>query len=486
MAIPEDELVEELERMNPWWHGNMPRDGLPKFRRTAWQEVRKWIADPPFKMAALILGPRRVGKSTLMKQQIAQLLDDGVNPKKILYADFEEPVLKLAGFKRVLNAWQEACSPAEGREFLFLDEIQLVDDWGSRIKRQVDSRPDRRIVFSGSAIPLNYRKRQSGLGRWHEIHVGAMSFYEFVLFRQVVPDIPSINSLEELFSCNRTRFAELKATAAACKDLFQEYITHGGYPELAFIEDLRTVRNFIKLEVIQRSLTRDITDEFSENSYFHLQAMFRYFCKNNGGILNQSKLGNRFELNPVQTKLHLDALRSSQHIDRLIGTIQGKGMFNAREKIYVTDHAVALAMYEAGAYVLRDRTTAGFAVECMAFNHINQLSKSSMGPVCYWKDRTRKREVDFTLVMEDETVPIEIKYSKAIDLQSDLRGLVELHDSKGFSKGYLVTDSVEDIGPAEPISHMGKPEGKVMRIPALLFCYWLGMFDHRGDLSMRL
>lgn len=486
MAIPEDELVEELRGMNPWWYGNMLPDELSQFRRTAWQEVREWITDPPFNMAVLILGPRRVGKSTLMQQQIGQLLKDGVNPKKILYADFEEPILKLAGFRRVIKAWKEICSPAEGKEYLFLDEMQLVDDWGSKIKRQVDSQPNRQIVFSGSAIPLDFTDKQSGVGRWHEVPVGAMSFYEFLRFRKVVPIIPPIDTLEHLFSYNSSHFMELKSAAGAYKDLFLEYLTHGGFPELAAMRDLLTVRRFVRDEVIKRTLTREITDEYSENSYYKLHALFRYFCKNNGGILNQRKLGDLYDLTPVQTKMHLDALLSSQHIDRLAGSIQGKGMFNARNKIYVSDHAVALAMSEKGVNVLTERNIAGYAIECMVFNHLNQLRKKSLAPMCYWKARARNQEVDFAVIADDATIPIEVKYRKEIDVRSEFKGLDELHVSRGFSKGYIVTESVEDIGPAEPINHIDKPEGKIMKVPALLFCYWLGTFAHRGDLEMRL
>ncbi len=470
--------------MNPWWRENMLPDNLPGFRRAAWQEVRDWVSDPPFRMAVLVVGPRRVGKSTLMMQQIRQLLEDGVNPRKILYADFEDPVLKLAGFRRVLKSWKEISSPAEGREHLFLDEIQLVDDWGSRIKRQVDSQPNRQIMFSASAFPLSFKNRQSGVGRWHEVFMGPMSFFEFLRFRQAGPAIPQVDSLAELFTWRRPRFAELKSEAAACMDMFRDYIVRGGYPELADMADLQSLRRFARNELARRTLTRDISDEYSGNSHFHLQAVFRHLCKNNGGALDRRELAKSCGLSPASAKQHLEALLSTQHASRLAGTIQGRGMFNARHRMYVSDHAVALAVTEGGADALLRRDAAWNAVRCMAFGHIDQLRKNSLAPMCYWKDASGRHEVDFVLMGIDEPVPVAVRRGKESGSQPDLRGLAGLHAHRGFSRGYVVTDSADDIGPAETIGHSSKPEGRIMKVPALLFCYWLGA--HSDQLETRL
>ena len=46
---------------------------------------------------AVLSGARRVGKTTILYQIINHLIDNGVNPRNIFYATFDNPVLKMAG-----------------------------------------------------------------------------------------------------------------------------------------------------------------------------------------------------------------------------------------------------------------------------------------------------------------------------------------------------------------------------------------------------
>ncbi len=153
MMVAKEELVAVLGQFNPWWHGE-GMASLPTWRRAAFREVYRWVNAPPVARALLISGARQVGKTTLMLQAIQVLLDGGVPAANILYATFDHPVLKLAGVDTLLEAWREREPRAEVPEFVFLDEAQFIRDWGTWIKHQVDFRRDRRIVFTGSAVPL--------------------------------------------------------------------------------------------------------------------------------------------------------------------------------------------------------------------------------------------------------------------------------------------------------------------------------------------
>ena len=123
-----------------------------------------------------LAGPRRVGKTTVLLQYINELLEQGVDPRKILYANFDYSELRLVGFRKLLEIWKETHAFEGGPEYLLLDEMQYVYNWGSEIKIQYDTYKQRKIVFTGSAIPLSYKGKESGVGRWVQIHMGTMSF----------------------------------------------------------------------------------------------------------------------------------------------------------------------------------------------------------------------------------------------------------------------------------------------------------------------
>lgn len=483
MAIPTEHLLRILNLLNPWWFGNGMGEDPPQFRRQAWNEVREWITEPPQKMAVHILGPRRVGKSVLVLQQIQQLLKDGVNPKKILYVSFDKPVLRLAGFDKVIRAWEESFSTTEGTEYLFLDEMQRVDNWGSEIKHMVDHMPNKRIVFTGSAILLSFRNKESGVGRWHDIRMGTMSFFEFLRLKNISPDIPALNGLTDLFAFNSLDLEKIRRSASACRDAFSEYLAIGGFPGLGQ-NDIKHAHKYIQDQVIDRSLSKDLANEYSALKYEQLRPMFDRLGASNGGILNMEHLRDYLGLKKTAASLHLEALQSSQLVEKLPGTVQGEGLCKARPKVYTTDHATALAVNLDGKDILRLPNLAGHTAECMVFNHILNLAKNDNTTFYYWKDEARRNEVDFVVRLDFKTtIPIEVKFRNHIDYRDDLKGLRRYYASNDFSRGYMVTSELSDFGPIDSLVSVGRQEGKLIKVPALLFCYWLGSFQDRGELA---
>lgn len=168
MEISKDELVGVLAQFNPWWRGEAILD-LPSWQRSAFRELNQWLTSPPTHRALCLSGARQVGKTTLLLQQIESLLRAGVPAANILYATFDHPILKLAGINNVMQAWREREPGVDGNEFVLLDEAQFIRDLGTWVKHQVDFNIQRRIVFTGFAMPLIDKAPESGVGRWHTI-----------------------------------------------------------------------------------------------------------------------------------------------------------------------------------------------------------------------------------------------------------------------------------------------------------------------------
>ncbi len=80
-------------------------------------------------------GPRQVGKTTFLKQLIRKLLQDGHNPQNIFYFSTDLVANEKELFSLIHNYIQFA---PQGKRFIFLDEITIVDRWEYAIKHVVD------------------------------------------------------------------------------------------------------------------------------------------------------------------------------------------------------------------------------------------------------------------------------------------------------------------------------------------------------------
>lgn len=91
------ELYGVLQQANPWWSTGLLPVKPPSLKRHAFNEVLQCILHPELRRFAILSGARRVGKTTVMRQVIEHLLQQGVPADNILYISFDNPVFKLSG-----------------------------------------------------------------------------------------------------------------------------------------------------------------------------------------------------------------------------------------------------------------------------------------------------------------------------------------------------------------------------------------------------
>ncbi len=74
-------------------------------------------------------------------------------------------------------------------------------------------------------------------------------------------------------------------------------------------------------------------------------------------------------------------------------------------------------------------------------------------------------------------VPFEVKYSRSLVQESDLKGLRLLCQEKEIPRGYVITREISDFGVVEL---PGKVAASILKIPAPLACYWLSRSEGRS------
>lgn len=161
-----------------------------------------------------LVGPRGVGKSTMLLQYIKQNLDT----KDTLYVSADS--LYFAEHKLVDLADRFV---KMGGKHLFIDEIHKYEGWSRELKQIYDSYDDLQIVISGSSI-LDIYKGMADLSRRMPIYeMQGLSFREYLrLFHSI--DVP-VYSLKDIL----THKAVISGVEHPLP-LFHDYLKRGYYP----------------------------------------------------------------------------------------------------------------------------------------------------------------------------------------------------------------------------------------------------------------
>lgn len=184
-----------------------------------------------------LIGPRGVGKTTLVLQYIKQNL----KPADTLYVTTED-------FYFVDNKLTDLADRfvKYGGKYLFIDEIHKYKDWSKELKLIYDYHKDLKVVFTGSSV-LDIKKGASDLSRRAVVYnMQGLSFREYLkLFHNIST---KIYSLEDVLA-HRVVESELQLPLP----LFADYLKQGYYP-FALEDDFEIRMN----QVINQTLENDI------------------------------------------------------------------------------------------------------------------------------------------------------------------------------------------------------------------------------------
>ncbi len=240
-------LLNLFIRDNPWWKAVDNIDSDPDLIRLGRASVRFAHAIPfDFDVDAVfsLRGPRQVGKSTLLKRAIHDLLRDrAVPPRCVLYTDVEGAGLTThVRLRNALSAyitWARTAEPTDRRLYLFLDEVTGVKDWGVAIRAlfREGSLTNVTVVVSGSHALDVARGGETAPGRRGERVIAQPDWILMPLaFRDYLAahDSSLVAALPTLDLFNPRQAYEAAAEIQLHQDvisaLFNRYLLTGGYP----------------------------------------------------------------------------------------------------------------------------------------------------------------------------------------------------------------------------------------------------------------
>lgn len=220
-------------------------------------EIIRELAEPArFNLVEIITGMRRSGKTFYLYQKMRELLEKGVLSEQLFYFDFADdrlaPLASNTMDAVIEEFWRQAPKAREEGCYLFLDEVQEMENWQGVCQRLAEHEKVT-LVITGSSSKLSSEEIATKFrGRSHSHEMLPLSFREFCLFQGVEEG-------------RLTESSTSPQTQTLLEGLFDRYLVEGGFPGVQGrlkedrIEILQSyVRDVVARDVAERLGREDI------------------------------------------------------------------------------------------------------------------------------------------------------------------------------------------------------------------------------------
>lgn len=442
----------------------MDADTLALHPRTYLDPVRQLLQEPGLRRAVVLLGPRRVGKTILIRHLIAELLKQAVPAQRIAYVEMDHPLLHGQSLEALIRQIEEAAPEGEGMRYLFFDEIQSHKDWEKHLKPLVDHRTDLKILVSGSAAAaLKRQSTESGAGRFTDFLLPPLTFSEYLRLRQepaaILEEEPGFYTLTDIRRLNAQ---------------FAEYVNYGGYPELALSPTVRgNPERFVKSDIVDKVLLRDLPQLYGIKDIQELNALFTLLAFNTAEEVSFEQISQRSGVGKQTIQKYIEYLEAAFLIKRVFRVDQdGKRYQRERNfKVYLSNSAMYTGLFGARS---PDDPEFGHQVETALF--AQRFHEDARLNYARWG--TDDCEVDLVESSQARKpiAALEIKWSdKFADRPEGLKGLMKFVRNNQLKVAWATTRSV--------IRQQNIDGSEIRQWPAAALAFHYGVRAVRGRLD---
>jgi len=343
------------------------------------EKIRGFMNQP--ELIKIITGLRRSGKSVMLELIQMELRTKGVSQSNILTFNFEDMGLQELKDPKILHDHLKAkIKGIKGQVYLFLDEIQEVNNWETCINSlRVNSNVD--IYITGSNAKMLVGEYATLLaGRYVEIRIYPFSFMEFnTAITEKTPDLP-------------------------VTEIFKLYLKQGGLPFLANMGLTETDAKQYLRDIYASVVIKDIMKRNSFRDVDLLDRIIMYVLANTGKTFSATSIAKYFknEKRTVGAETILNYLKACEEaylftkISRF--DVPGKKILSVNEKYYVADHGLREAVY---GYNERDIELVLENIICLEL--LRRGYKVTVG-------RIDNKEIDFIGKRDSECIYIQVCY----------------------------------------------------------------------------
>ena len=376
------------------------------YKRSEYQIIRKRLEEPR-RFIQVVMGPRQVGKSTVVKQ----VLQDIDLPFLLFSAD-NVPASNSAW---VSNCWAAVRSQKESKAYgsviLVIDEIQKIANWSEVVKKEWDDDTfhnlDIRVLLLGSSrVMLEKGLSESLAGRFEEIRMSHWSYAE----------------MKECFGYS-----------------LDQYMFYGGYPGAAeLIAEPDRWEQYIQSAIIDTTINKDILMDTPISKPALLRQTFELGAAYSGEVLSLSKMlgslqdaGNTVTLAGYINLLDESGMlcgiqKYSMDTARRRASIPKLQVYNNALKAIFNPYTFEQAILDRRAWGRIFESSIGAWLVSQAFVHRFE--------VFYWRERDL--EVDFILRKKGIVIAIEVKSNA----EKNTKGLNSFKERFNPKAAFIVGD----------------------------------------------
>lgn len=441
-----------LGDQNPWHsRGRVPEELAPPVRRPLVDLLWPRLIRPPLERYYLILGPRRVGKTTVMYQTVQRLLDQRIDPRRLWWLRLDHPLLVEQPLGAVVQQLlQHVGATVRDPLYLFLDELTYSPRWDLWLKTFYDERwPLRLVGTSSAAAAIRQRGTESGVGRWEEQYLTPYRFTEYLSLVGALPPLPSEPSLAGTLDalraadCLPAGLAEHRR-ALAITGGFPELLLDRGGPQDDASRLLRSQR-VLRSDAVEKAIYKDIPQAFQILEPAKLERLLYALAGQMTGLLSPAALAADLSLTVPTIDKYIHYLERAFMVFTLPGyaaaeeTVQRRG-----RKLYFMDGAVRNAALLRGLALLDDPRELGLLAENMVAAHLASLAQHAGVRLYHW----RQKGLEVDLVFDHPERPLAFEVTQAA--RHSPRGLLEFQRRFPRFEGgcYLVSARTEFAAPA--------------------------------------
>lgn len=430
----------DLALLNPWWKG---KGHINEDRHMREFEGKKYKWKPELLVKIKLLpdniftlrGPRQVGKTTLIKLLIRDLLDKGMDEKSIFFWNCDE-LLDFRELSSILREYIEFSKVSNIKEkYIFLDEISRINNWQRSVKSLKDSGEleDCCLMLTGShTLDIKYGLerlpgRTGKLGK--DLMLLPMSFSDYILL--IKPYIAEKIKKIKGISVNEinNKIDHIKIFDAELRVLFKQYLITGGFPLVVneFFSNSE-IPEYV-YELYLRWVVGDIV-KWGKQEKILIQLLRSVILKQSSAI-SWDSLAKESEIKSHKTvSSYVEDLENMFVLVVLYYLELSKNVpnFSKNKKLYFSDPFI-YHVFNKRIYFKENEITPAL-IEGTIISNLARLTYNGLFPnIYYWKN---KKEVDALLKIKNDIFPLEIKYQSKIS-KEDYKGLYY------FNKGILIT-----------------------------------------------
>lgn len=388
------------------------------------------------KEITLIVGPRQVGKTTLLSQLQNALSTKGVVESRILSFN-----LDLVTDRALFTSQTEFIKFLKeriGKEklFVFVDEAQRVENAGIFFKGIYDlDLPVKFVLTGSSALEIKSKIHEPLTGRKRIFYLYPLSFQEYIAAKDF--PVSQLMGEKELSLYTRERIFEH----------LSRFLVWGGYPQIALEENILSKEQFLK-EIYSSYIEKDIIGFLEIKNTTAFTNLVSMLASQVGQLVNTQELSNTLNVERKTVEKYLEILEKTFIIERVSPFFRNvRKELTKMPKIYFLD--IGLRHFALGDLKrLEERHDKGAVLENFLFSEFRKKTDTKFH---FWRTK-EKAEVDFILEPRfGQPIPIEVKAAslKSGEISRSFRSFLNTYKPKRAFVVNLAFQGSTKVGSSE-------------------------------------